>query len=110
MLSEYGFLDYHVRNVIHRHTDSALREVFIEREDEYKGPRVLSLKPLLMCFSFLIVGLLISTIVFILEVLFFTGPQKSVIQVLMDIKKKREISNFREEKKNRVFRRLKFTR
>ena len=97
-------------NVIHRHTDSALREVLIEREDVYEEPRVLSLKPLSMCFGFLILGLLISTIVFIFEVLTFTGPQKSVLQVLMDVKKKREMANFRKEKKNRVFRRFKFKR
>ena len=99
-------MDYHVRNVIHRYTDSALHEVLIEREDKYEGPRVLSLKPLSMCFGFLILGLLISTIVFILEVLFLIGPQKSVLQVLIDIKKNREISNFRGEKKNRVLRRF----
>ena len=103
-------MDYHTRNVIHRHTDSALREVLIEREDLYEGPRVLSLKPLSMCFGFLITGLFISSIVFILEVLSFTEPQKSVLQVLMDVKKNRKISNFREEKKNRPFRPFKFER
>ena len=74
LLSEFGFVDYHVRNVIHRNTDSALREVLIEREDNYDGPRILSLKPLSMCFGFLILGLLISTIVFIFEVLSLIGP------------------------------------
>ena len=103
-------MDYHTRNVIHRHTDSALREVTIEREDNYEEPRVLSLKPLIMCFGFLILGLLISTIVFILEIISFTGPQKSVLQVLMDIKKNREISNLRKKKKNRVYRRFEFKR
>ena len=80
LLSEYGFVDYHERNAIRRHTDFAVREVLIEREDKYEGPRVLSLEPLSMCFSFLILGLLISTIVFVFEVLSFTGPQKSVLQ------------------------------
>ena len=103
-------MDYHVRHVIHRHTDSALHEVLIEREDKYEVPRVLSLKPLSMCFGFLILGLFISTIVFFLEILSFTGPHKSFLQVLMDIKKNREISNFMKEKKNRVFRRFKLKR
>ena len=75
LLLECGFVDYHVRDVIHRRTDLTFREVMKEREDTYEEPRVLSLKPLLTSFGFLIMGLLISTIVFILEVLHFTGPQ-----------------------------------
>ena len=109
-LSEYGFVDYHERDVILRHTNSAHHEIMIEREDKYEGPRVLSLKPLSMCFVFLILGLLISTIVFILGVRSFTGPQKSFFQVLVDIKKNREILNFRKEKKKRLIRRFNFKR
>ena len=108
LLLECGFVDYHVRNVIHRRADPALRDVLKEHEDKYEEPRVLSLKPLSMCFGFLILGLLISTIVLIFEVLSFTGPQKSFIQVLMDIKKNHEISNFRKAKTNYVFRRFQF--
>ena len=81
LLWECGFVDYHVRNVINRRTDSALREVLNEREDEHEEPRVLSLKSLSMSFGFLIFGLLISTIVFILEVLSFAGTQKYCIPV-----------------------------
>ena len=110
LLWECGFVDYHVRNVIHRRTDSALREVLNEREDKYEEPRVLSLKPLSMSFGFLILGLLISTIVFILEVVSITGPQKSFMQVLMDIKKNHKISNIRREKTNVMFGRIKFKR
>ena len=98
LLWECGFVDYHVRNVIHRRTDSALREVLNEHEDEYEEPRVLSLKSLAMSFGFLIFGLLISTIVFILEVLSSAGPQKHFMSVLMNIKNNREILKYRKEK------------
>ena len=103
LLLEYGFVDYHARDVTHRRADSALRDVLEEHEDQYEEPRVPSLKPLSTSFGFLILGLLISTIVFILEVLSVTGPQKSFIHALMDIKKNREISNIGKQKTNRVF-------
>ena len=110
LLLECGFVDYHVRDVIGRRTEPAFREVKKDREDTYEEPRVLSLKPLLANFVFLILGLLISAIVFILEVLSLTVPKKSFTRVLMDVKKNREISNFRKRRTNHVVRRIKFKR
>ena len=110
LLLECGFVDYHVRDVIRRRTEPAFREVMKDREDTYEEPRVLSLKPLLANFVFLILGLFISTIVFILEVLSFTGPKKFFTRVLMDIKKNRKMSNFRKRRTNHVVRRFKFKR
>ena len=109
-LLEYGFVDYHARNVTQRHADPALRDVLKEHEDQHEEPQILSLKLLSMSFGFLILGLLISTIVFILEVLSVTGPQKSFIQIFTDIKKNRENSNVGKGTTTRVFRRYGFKR
>ena len=103
-------MDYHIHNVTQRYADPALRDFLEKYEDQYEEPRVLSLKPLLTSFGFLFLGLLISTIVFILEVLSVTGPQKSFIQVFTDIKKNRENRNIGKGKTNHVFRHSQFER
>ena len=101
-------MDYHLRNVIHRRTSTALREVLIEHDDNNVGPRVLTLIPFTIIFGALVLGLLISTIVFLLELKSVTGPQTTVGQVLADIKKNREILTIREGKMIQVFGRFQF--
>ena len=94
-------MEYHLRDVIHRRLEVTLRDVLIEHEDKYTGPSVLSLKPLAISFIMLAVGLFISTIVFILEIISATGKDKSIRQVLADIKKNRENWNIKKPNKNK---------
>lgn len=66
-LKETGIVIWHLRDVIRRRGNYNFREVFIER-DGYDGRvQVLGLMPLGAGFSLLLVGFLISTLVFCLE-------------------------------------------
>ena len=94
LLRETGFVQYHIDDVIHRRLNNALREVLIEHDRNDEGPTVLSLEPLGVGFCVLFLGLSLSTIVFVLELKSATGRQggpQTIRQVLMDVKKKREI-------------------
>ena len=94
-------MEYHLRDVIHRRLEVSLRDVLIEHEDKCTEPSVLPLKPLAISFIMLAVGLFISTIIFILEIVSLTGTHKSIRQVLADIKKNREIWKNKEANKSK---------
>ena len=103
LLRESGIMAYHLSDVIYRRSTTALREVLVEYDTKFVGPKILTLTPLATSFSVLILGLFISTIVFVLELKSFTGPNKSFRQVLLGIKKNREVWNVREGKMIEVF-------
>ena len=93
LLRETGFVQYHLQDVVGRRSTTALRGVLVEYEFTNAGPTVLTLVPLSIAFFLLIIGLLLSTIVFILELRSVGKGQerrKTIRQVLADIKKKRE--------------------
>ena len=95
LLREMGFSDYHRVDVMHRHASAELRDVFIEHDlNNDEGRRVLSLAPLSIGFFIFFLGISLSTIVFILELLLAArrrGRRKTIRQVLVDIKTKRDI-------------------
>ena len=102
LLRETGFVDYHLRDVVGRHSTTALREVLIEHEFTNVGPTVLTLIPLSIAFSLLIVGLLLSTIVYVLELRSASKRQerrKTILQVFADVKKKHETWELQISKK-----------
>ena len=94
---------YQLSDVVHRRSTTAERDVLEQYDGNFKSPRVLTLTQVALSFSFLILGLFISTIVFFLELKSFTGPHKSVRQVLLGIKKNREVWKLKEGKMIQVF-------
>lgn len=66
-LKETGIVIWHLRDVIRRRGNYNFREVFIERDGYDGSVQVLGLMPLGAGFSLLLVGFLISTLVFCLE-------------------------------------------
>ena len=109
LLRDSGIMAYHLSDVINRRSIAAQRQVLEDYDEKSVHPRVLTLTPLAISFSVLILGLFISTIVFFLELKSFTGPKKSVRQVLLGIKKNRETWNVREGKMIQVFGRKELT-
>ncbi|XP_031773640.1 uncharacterized protein LOC100865801 isoform X2 [Apis florea] len=72
-LKETGIVIWHLRDVIRRRGNYNFREVFIERDGYDGSVQVLGLMPLGAGFSLLLVGFLISTLVFCLELKHVSG-------------------------------------
>ena len=109
MIRESGIITYQLSDVVHRRLTAAERDVLKEYDLNFEGPRALTLIQVALSFSVLILGLFISTIVFFLELKSSTGPHKSVRQVLLGIKKNREVWNVGEGKMIQVFGRKELT-
>ena len=98
-LKEGGITLYHLKDVIRRRASQSLFEVLIEHDFPDDGvARVLELTPLGAAFSFLILGFLVSTIVFFLELHSVRGS-KSILAVLKEIIIKKSKKNITKVKK-----------
>lgn len=95
-LRENGFVTYHLRDVLHRRTKVALREVLIERDGNQDGAKPLRLIPLGAGFTLYFFGILVSTIVFYFE-LKSVSRRRPIREVFRRIKRNREIYRRLEE-------------
>ncbi|XP_020286613.1 uncharacterized protein LOC109856099 [Pseudomyrmex gracilis] len=97
-LKESGITYYHLDNVIRRKTTINLREVLKEYDGLDNTAHVLGLTPLAAGFTTLIVGLLISIMVFFYEIKQTAGlrPIREVFREIHQKRKTRELSNMRE--------------
>ncbi|KAG7201633.1 hypothetical protein KM043_004369 [Ampulex compressa] len=89
-LKESGITFFHLRDVIRRRASFNLREVLVEQDGHDGSARVLSLTPLGAGFSMLLVGLMISTFVFYLELRQVSGS-RPIRAVLRDIDTQRKL-------------------
>ncbi|EZA56100.1 hypothetical protein DMN91_010215 [Ooceraea biroi] len=88
-LKESGITHYHLTDVLRRRTNFNLFEVLEEYEGSDGNAKSLKLTPLGAGFMMLIVGLLISTVVFFYE-LKQAADSRSIREVFRDIQKRRE--------------------
>ncbi|XP_029167016.1 uncharacterized protein LOC114937640 [Nylanderia fulva] len=88
-LRESGITYFHLNDVLHRKANFNLREVLKEYDNLDKSARVLGLMPLGAGFTALIVGLLISTIIYFYELKQAAGS-RSIREVFREIQKRRE--------------------
>lgn len=82
-LKESGIITFHLQDVLRRRASFNLREVLTEHDGKDGRIRVLTLMPLGAAFSLLFFGLLISTLVFYLEIK-YARKSKSTRKIFLD--------------------------